>query len=72
MFWNGSLGLLHSQAPPLMIASIINISDLNFDTPFKFASSFLSIKALVLLKIATGIEILVIRAHKGNYQLEEF
>jgi hypothetical protein len=25
LFWNGSLGLLHSQAPPLMIASMINI-----------------------------------------------
>jgi hypothetical protein len=57
LFWNGSLGLLHSQAPPLMIASIINISDINFDTPFKFASSVLSIVALVALTIATGIEI---------------
>ena len=71
LFWNGSLGLLHSQAPPLMIASIINISDLNFDTPFKFASSVLSIVALVVLAIAAGVEILVIRAHKGNYQLEK-
>jgi hypothetical protein len=55
-----------------MIASIINISDLNFDKPFKFASSFLSIVALVVLTIATGIEIKVISAHKGIYQLEEF
>jgi hypothetical protein len=55
-----------------MIASIINISDLCFDTPFKSASSILSIVALALLFIATVIEIFVIRAHKGNYQLEEF
>jgi len=72
LFWNGSLGLLHSQAPPLMIASIINISDLNLDSPFKFASSVLSIVALVMLAIATGIEIYVVRTHKGNYQHEEF
>jgi hypothetical protein len=72
LFWNGSLGLLHSQAPPLMIASIINISDINFDTPFKFASSILSIVALVMLAMATGIEIYVIRAHKENYHLEAF
>ena len=72
LFWNGSLGLLHSQAPPLMIASIINISDLNLDSPFKFASSVLSIVALVMLAIATGIEIYVVRSHKANYQKEEF
>jgi hypothetical protein len=72
LFWNGSLALLHSQAPPLLIASIINISDLNFDTPFKFASSFLSIVILVVLALATGIEIYVIHANKGNYQFEDF
>jgi hypothetical protein len=72
LFWNGSLSLLHSQAPPLMIASIINISDLNYETPFKYASSVLSIVILVFLAIATGFEIYVIRAHKGRYHLEEF
>ena len=55
-----------------MIASFINISDINLDTPFKFASSVLSIVALLMLAIAKGIEIYVIRTHKGNYQLEEF
>jgi hypothetical protein len=55
-----------------MIASIINISDLNFDSPIKYASSILSIVALVLLAITTGIEIYVIRSHEGRYQLEEF
>jgi hypothetical protein len=55
-----------------LIASIININDLNFDTPFKYASSVLSIVALVLLAIATGIEIYVIRANQEKYQLEEF
>jgi hypothetical protein len=70
LFWNGSLGLFHSQAPPLMIASIINISNLNFDTPFKHFSTVLSIVALLLLGIITGIEIYVIRANKGKYHLE--
>ena len=72
LFWNGPLALLHSQAPPLMIASIININELNFDTPFKFASSVLSIVILVVLAIALCIEIYLIRAHNGRYQLEEF
>ena len=72
LFWNGPIALLHSQAPPLMIASIININELNFDTSFKFASSVLSIVVLVVLAIAIGLEIYVIRAHKGRYKLEEF
>jgi hypothetical protein len=72
LFWNGSLSLLHSQASPLMIASIINISDLNYETPFKYASSVLSIVILVFLVVATGFEIYVIRTHKGRYHLEEF
>jgi hypothetical protein len=72
LFWNGSLGLLHSQAPPLMIASIINISDLNYDGPFKYASSVLSFMMIVILVIAIGFEINVIRIHKGGYHLEEF
>ena len=55
-----------------MIASIININELNFDTSFKFASSVLSIVALVMLGLASGIEIYIIRANKGNYQLEDF
>jgi hypothetical protein len=55
-----------------MIASIINISDVNFETPFKFASSVLSIVALVMVAIATCIEIYVIRAHLGSYNLEDF
>jgi len=55
-----------------MIASMINISDLNFETPFKFSSSILSIVALGVLAMATGIEIYLIRVHKGRYQIEEF
>jgi len=55
-----------------MIASIINITDLNYDTPFKYASSVLSIVILVILAIATGFEIYVIRTHKGKYHLDEF
>ena len=63
---------MHSQAPPLMIASIINIYDLNYDEPIKYASSFLSIMILVILAIAVGLEIFVIRINKGRYHLEEF
>jgi hypothetical protein len=55
-----------------MIASMINVGDLNFETPFKTASSVLSIVVLVVLATATGLEIYVIHAHKGRYQLEEF
>jgi hypothetical protein len=55
-----------------MIASIINISDLNFDTPFKYTSSVISIVVLLVIAIASGIEIYLIFAHKGTYQLEEF
>jgi hypothetical protein len=55
-----------------MIASIINISEINFESPLKYASSVLSIVILVVLSIATVIEIYVIRAHLGRYHLEEF
>jgi hypothetical protein len=55
-----------------MIASIINITDLNFDSPFKYASSILSIMILIICALATGFEIYVIKKHKGRYQLEEF
>ena len=55
-----------------MIASIINISDLNYETPIKYASSILSMVILVIIALATSIEIYVIRTHKGRYQLEEF
>ena len=55
-----------------MIASIINISDLNYETPFKYASSVLSIVIFLMLAITTAIETYLIRTHKGRYQLEEF
>jgi hypothetical protein len=55
-----------------MIASMINIIDLNFDSPLKYASSFLSIVVLAALALATCIEIYLIRAHIGKYQVEEF
>jgi hypothetical protein len=57
LFWNGSFALFHSQAPPLMIAAIINISDLNYDIPIKYASSVISIVIIVNFAIVTGIEI---------------
>jgi hypothetical protein len=52
LFWNGSLGLLHSQAPPLLIACMINISYLYYDTPLKYACSVLSIVIHVILAIS--------------------
>jgi len=55
-----------------MIASIINISEINFDSPLKYASSVLSIVILVVISIATAIEIYVIRVHLGRYHLEDF
>jgi hypothetical protein len=55
-----------------MIASIINISDLNLETRFQYASSLLSVWAMGAVVIAIGIEVYAIRAHKGNYALEEF
>ena len=67
LFWNGSIIFLHSQVSPQMIASIINISDLNFDTPFKYASSVLSIVVLVTHAIAIGIELYIIRANQEKY-----
>jgi hypothetical protein len=72
LFWNGSFALLHSQAPPLIIAIIINISDLTYDLPIKYASSVISLVLLVTISIAIGIEIYVIRTKIGRYEQEEF
>ena len=69
MFWNSFLSLLHSQGPPLMIASMINISNLTYDTPLFYASSVLSIIILVFLGIAIVLEVYVIHQHKGGYEL---
>jgi hypothetical protein len=63
---------MHSQGPPLMIASMINISNLNFDSPLSYASSVLSIIILVFIAIAIILEIYVIYQHKGRYHLEDF
>ena len=63
---------MHSQAPPLIIASIINITDLKYDEPIKFASSVLSIVILVIIAIAIGLEIYVICINKERYHLETF
>jgi hypothetical protein len=55
-----------------MIASIINISDINLETRFQYASSALSVWAMGAVAIAIGIEVYAIRADKGNYHLKEF
>ena len=55
-----------------MIAAIINISDLNYDSPIKYSSSVISFVMIVTIAITTGIEIYLIRANNGRYHLEEF
>ena len=72
LFWNSFLSFLHSQGPPLMIASMINISNLTFDSPLSYASSVLSIIILVSVAIAIVLEIYVIYQHKDRYHLEDF
>jgi magnesium-transporting ATPase (P-type) len=72
VFWNSFLSLLHSQGPPLMIASMINISSLNYDTQLFTASSFLSIIILVFLALAIALETYVIYKYHGRYELPDF
>jgi hypothetical protein len=72
LFWAGSLALLNSQAPPVMIATMINISELNYETPSKYDSSVLSIVLFVMLAVAIVLEIYVISEHKGRYHQKEF
>ena len=55
-----------------MIASIINISDLNLETRFQYASSALSVWAMTAVALAIGLEVYAIREHKEKYHLEEF
>ena len=43
-----------------MIASMINISELNYEVPIKYDSSVLSIVLLLMLSIAIALEIYVI------------
>ena len=52
-----------------MIASMINISELNYDMPIKYDSSVLSIMLLVMLSIAIVLEIYVISEYDGRYHL---
>lgn len=61
LFWNGSLKLIHSQSPPLIIACMINLSQLSYDNTIKYSSSVLSIVILVLYVIALVLEVRVIR-----------
>jgi hypothetical protein len=48
-----------------MIACMINISSLNYDTPLNSASSVLSIIILVLLALAIALEAYVIHKNHG-------
>jgi hypothetical protein len=47
---------------------MINISQLDYDTPIKYASSVISIVMIVLLVIALMLEIKVIHKHHGDYE----
>jgi hypothetical protein len=55
-----------------MIATMINISELNYEVPIKYDSSVLSIVLLVVLAIAIVLEIYVISEYKGRYDQKEF
>ena len=55
-----------------MIASMINISSLTYNTPFTYASSVLSIIILVFLAVAIALETYVIYVHQGRYHLSDF
>jgi hypothetical protein len=55
-----------------MIASMINLNNLTYDTSLSHASSILSIIILVCIAIAIVLETYVIRKYKGRYELEEF
>jgi hypothetical protein len=55
-----------------MIATMINISELNFETPTKHDSSVLSIVLFVMLAITIVLEVYVISEHRGRYHHKEF
>jgi hypothetical protein len=50
-----------------MIASMINISSLNYDTPLNYESSVLSIIILMFLAIAIALETYVIYKNQDRY-----
>jgi sugar phosphate permease len=55
-----------------MIASMINISSLNYDTTLNYESSVLSVIILVFLAISIALEIYVIYKHQDRYELSDF
>jgi hypothetical protein len=55
-----------------MIASMINISSLNFNTPLNYASSVLSIIILIIIALAIALETYVISKNQGSYELSNF
>ena len=72
LFWNSFLSLFHSQGPPLMIACMINISTVNYETQLTTASSVLSIIIVVFLALAIAFETYVIHKHRGSYHISDF
>jgi hypothetical protein len=55
-----------------MIASMINLTSLNYDTTLNYESSVLSIIILVFLAISIALEIYVIYKHHDRYELSDF
>jgi len=55
-----------------MIASIINIKELNYETPISFVSSCFSIGILVALPLGYACEVYVIRKYKDCLDNKEF
>jgi hypothetical protein len=55
-----------------MIAIMINLTDVNYDTPITYDSSVLSIMLFLMVSIAILLEIYVISEHNGRYHLKEF
>jgi hypothetical protein len=55
-----------------MIACMINISSLSYDTPLNSASSVLSIIILVILALAIALETYMMHTNQGSYELSDF
>jgi hypothetical protein len=55
-----------------MIACMINISTINYETQLTTASSVLSIIIVVFLALAIALETYVIREHRGSYHISDF
>jgi hypothetical protein len=53
-----------------MIASVINIKQLSYETPISLVSSLFSLGILVALPLAYGMEVYAIRTFSGEKEFE--